>query len=131
MRDLLERAKARLEKRRALAVGFLRGEIGRVGPARVRSANALTLIWLQAVFGSVEEAFAPLLWNEPSVERLIHIIAILHVSTERWHMSYRRAIGKIDKLREKLSRLPAGEIIRGLGLLVLAFEGMKGTGEGR
>ncbi len=131
MKDLLKRAKARLEKQKALAVGFLRGEIGRVGPARVRPANALTLVWLQAIFGSVEEAFAPLLGDEPSVDRLTHILAILDVSTDRRQLDYHRATRRIEKLRERLSRLPASEILRGLGLLVLAFEGMKGTGEGQ
>lgn len=131
MKDLLKRAKTRLEKQKALALGFIKGEIGRVGPARVRPANALTLICLQALFGSVEEAFAPLLADEPSVERLVHILAILDVSTDGRRTDYRRATRRIEKLRERLSRLPAGEILRGLGLLVLAFEGMKGTGEGQ
>ena len=125
MKDLLERARAQIEKRKALALGFLMGELGRVGPARVRPANALTLIWLQALFGSVEEAFAPLLGEEPSVERLIHILAILDVSTDRKLRDYRRATKRMEKLRERMSRLPVREVLSGLGLLIMAFEGMK------
>ena len=125
MKDLLERARAQIEKRKALALGFLMGELGRVGPARVRPASGLTLVWLQAIFGSVEEAFAPLLGEEPSVERLVHILAILDVSTDRKLRDYRRATKRMEKLRERMSRLPAREVLSGLGLLVMAFEGMK------
>ncbi len=125
MKEILERARGKLENQKALAVGFLRGEIGRVGPIRVRPANALTLVWLQAVFGSVEGAFAPLLGHEPSVERLIHILAILHVSTDRRKTSYEKAKKRIEKLRRRAERMSAEEIINGLRLLVMAFEGMK------
>jgi hypothetical protein len=111
--------------KKALALGILRGQLGRVGPARVRPATAMTLVWLQAEFGSVEEAFAPLLGDEPSVERLIHILAILDVSTEKRHRNYRSAARRVERLRAKMARLPAGEVIRGLELLVMAFEGMK------
>lgn len=127
MRELLERAKSQIEKRKAVAIGLLRGELGRVGPIRVRPANALTLIWLQAVFGSVGEAFAPLLGDEPSVDRLIHILAILDVSTDRRFGDYRRATKKIEKLRERMKRLPAGDVIAGLGLLVMAFEEIRNS----
>ena len=125
MKELIERAIARLERRKAIALGLLRGEIGRVGPARVRPAIAMTLVWLQAEFGSVEEAFAPLLGDEPSIERLIHILAIIDVSTDRRQKDYRRAARRIENLRKKLARLPAGEVLRGLELVVMAFEGMR------
>jgi hypothetical protein len=125
MKGLLERAMSQIEKRKALALGLLRGEIGRVGPLRVRPASGLTLIWLQAIFGSVEEAFAPLLGDEPSVDRLVHILAILDVSTDRKFRDYRRATKRMEKLRQRMMRLPARDVIAGLGLLVLAFEGMK------
>lgn len=125
MKELIERARAQLEKRKALALGLLRGEIGRVGPIRVRPASGLTLVWLQAIFGSVEEAFAPLLGDEPSVDRLVHILAILDVSTDRKFRDYRRATKRMEKLRERMMRLPARDVLSGLGLLVMAFEGMK------
>lgn len=125
MKELLERARARLERNRAWAKGILAGELGWVGPIRVRPANALTLVWLQAIFGSVEEAFAPLLGEEPSVDRLIHILAILDVSTDKRRRDHRRATKRIEKLRERMLRLPAAEVLKGLWLLVLAFEGMK------
>ncbi|MGC8893893.1 MAG: hypothetical protein ACP5QG_03485 [candidate division WOR-3 bacterium] len=125
MNKLTERAIADLERRKAIATGFLRGELGRLGPVRVRLANALTLVWLQAVFGSVEEAFAPLLGDEPSVDRLIHILAILDVSTDRRFRDYRRATRRIEQLRQRMLCMPVDELLRGLGFLVMAFEGMK------
>ncbi|MEO0145344.1 MAG: hypothetical protein ABIM59_01160 [candidate division WOR-3 bacterium] len=127
MKELIKKAKVQAERGKALALGFLRGELGRVGPARVRPATALTLIWLQAVFGSVEEAFAPLMEDEPSVERLVHILAILDVSTDKRCSDYRRARKRIERLREKLARMSASDVMRGAGLLVMAFEGMKGA----
>jgi len=135
MNGLLDRAAeffaGARERRMALARGILGGEIGRVGPARVRPANARTVMWMQAVFGSAEEALSPLLAGEPDICRLIHLLAIVDVSTRRKHGGFERGLVEIEKLRARLANLPVAELRRGIHLLSVSLSGLLGQDDSR
>ncbi len=95
---------------RLLAVGLLRKEIGRMGPVRIRPGNLRTLLWLQASFGSVGRAIEPLTRQEPDIDRLLHIAAIIHVSTGKRPGSFEREREEIQRLKTRLEEMPRNQL---------------------
>ncbi len=114
---LREKANSLRKKRARAALG----ELGRVRGVPARPATLLTLIYLNALYGSLEEAFAPLLGEEPDPARLARLYAILEVSTRESPPKVEDFEGEVRRVEEKLQGANLRELAEMARLLVEAF----------
>ncbi len=121
MERIIRELEERLFRRRRDRARAALGELGRVRGVPARPANLTTLIYLNALYGSVAEAFKPLLEGEPDPARLARLYALLEVSTRDEPPSPLELEGELRRVEAKLRKASLPETVEMARLLAEAF----------